>query len=212
MAARTRVKICGITRVADAEAAVAAGADAIGLVFYARSPRFVDLETARRISQSLPAFVTSVALFLNPEEDQVQQVLDLVPIDLLQFHGTEPVEFCEAFGRPWIKTIGIESTDELEQRCQDYVAARGILLDSHASGAAGGTGKTFNWDRIPASLKNRIILAGGLTPDNIAEAIETVRPYAVDLSSGVESAPGIKDAALIAQLMQEVQRVDKQTG
>ena len=212
MAARTRVKICGITRVADAEAAVAAGADAIGLVFYARSPRFVDLETARRISQSLPAFVTSVALFLNPEEDQVQQVLDLVPIDLLQFHGTEPVEFCEAFGRPWIKAIGIEGTDELEQRCQDYVAARGILLDSHASGAAGGTGKTFNWDRIPASLKNRIILAGGLTPDNIAEAIETVRPYAVDLSSGVESAPGIKDAALIAQLMQEVQRVDKQTG
>lgn len=212
MAARTRVKICGITREKDAEAAVTAGADAIGLVFYAKSPRFVDLEKARRICESLPAFVTSVALFLDPDADQVEAVLDQVPVDLLQFHGSESAAFCDAFNRPWIKAIGIEGEQDLEQRCQDYGLARGILLDSHVMGAAGGTGQTFNWDRIPASLKNRIILAGGLKPDNIAAAIQAVRPYAVDLSSGVESSPGIKDAGLIAQLMQEVQRVDKQIG
>lgn len=205
---RTRVKICGITRPDDAIAAARLGVDAIGLVFYAKSPRHVELAQARQICQSLPAFVTSVALFLNPEQAQVQQVIDELNIDLLQFHGTESAEFCASFARPYIKALGVEGEHHLLQLVGEYSQAHGVLLDSHVQGAAGGTGKTFDWSLIPAALREKIILAGGLNADNVARAIAQVRPYGVDLSSGVEASPGIKDIQLMTRLMQQIKRVD----
>ena len=222
---RTRVKICGITRPEDGIAAAALGVDAIGLVFYAKSPRCVSIEQARAICDSLPGFVTVVSLFLNPDAEWVDEVLAGVPVDLIQFHGTEPAEFCCDFNRPYIKALGMKmgltnQTDrvqidrvqtDLAQKAALYPDARSLLLDSHGFGEAGGTGAAFDWNTIPAKLRQRIILAGGLNPDNIAAAIQSVRPYAVDLSSGVESAPGIKDLARMTQLMNEVHRVDCKT-
>ncbi len=205
---RTRVKICGITRAQDATAAAQLGVDALGLVFYEKSPRNLSCQQAQAVVQVLPGFVSSVALFLNPSESQVKQVLTEVNIDLLQFHGNETPEFCESFGRPYIKAMGVDRLDDLPAESERYASARSILLDSHVQGAAGGTGEVFDWDQIPDSLRQKIILAGGLNPDNVARAITEIEPYAVDLSSGVESAPGIKDIELMARLMQEVKRVD----
>jgi len=205
---RTRVKICGISRPEDGEEAARLGVDAIGLVFYEKSPRNVSLLQARQICDALPGFVTVVSLFMNPETDQVNRVLEACPIDLIQFHGKESADFCESFSRPYIKALGMAGTGDLEQVTEEYSQARSLLLDSHATGAAGGTGHTFDWESIPEDLRQNIILAGGLNPGNVAEAIRKVRPYAVDLSSGVESSAGIKDAALMAQLMNEVKRID----
>lgn len=208
MSPRTRVKICGITRPEDALAVARSGADAIGLVFYEKSPRNISIEQAQQICASLPAFVSVVSLFMNPERDLVEQVLASCPVDLIQFHGTESAEFCRSFTRPYIKALGMANGAQLEQAARKYHDARGLLLDSHATGDAGGTGEVFDWDNIPANYRESIILAGGLKPDNVATAIRQVRPYAVDLSSGVESAPGVKDEALIKQLMNEVNRID----
>ncbi len=208
MTLRTRVKICGITRPQDAVTAAQLGVDAIGLVFYARSPRHVSIEQAQAICKTLPAFVSVVSLFLNPEADLVKQVITQVPIDLIQFHGTETADFCRAFDRPYIKAVGMADQIDLQTRMETYPDARGLLLDSYVTGAAGGTGESFDWESIPEHFRRNIILAGGLGPHNIADAILKVRPYAVDLSSGVESAPGIKDAQLMTQLMNEVKRVD----
>ena len=208
---RTRVKICGITRPEDGIAAAALGVDAIGLVFYAKSPRCVSIEQARAICDSLPGFVTVVSLFLNPDAEWVDEVLAGVPVDLIQFHGAEPAEFCCDFNRPYIKVLGMADQPDLAAKAAAYPDARSLLLDSHGFGEAGGTGAAFDWNTIPAKLRQRIILAGGLNPDNIAAAIQNVRPYAVDLSSGVESAPGIKDLARMTQLMNEVHRVDCKT-
>jgi phosphoribosylanthranilate isomerase len=205
---RTRVKICGITRIADGLQAAALGVDAIGLVFYEKSPRCVAVDQAAEICRRLPALVTRVGLFLNPERARVGQVLDQVGLDLLQFHGTESAEFCRSFERPYIKALGVADNGQLAEQCAAYTDAQAILLDSHRVGAAGGTGEVFDWSVIPHELRERIILAGGLNPGNVAQAIRQVKPYAIDLSSGVESAPGIKDAALMAQLMKEVKRVD----
>ena len=205
---RTRVKICGITRVEDGLQAARLGVDAIGLVFYENSSRHVSLSRAAQICAALPAFVTTVALFLNAEADRVNQVLEALPVDLIQFHGNESADFCAAFSRPYIKALGIAGEQDLLARAGDYADARGILLDSHASGAAGGTGHAFDWSRIPEAMRRNIILAGGLKPDNVADAIRAVRPYGVDLSSGVEAQPGIKDTVLMTQLMNEVKRVD----
>ena len=205
---RTRVKICGITRPEDAVEAARLGVDAIGLVFYEKSPRYLSIEQAQAVCRVLPGFVTVVSLFLNPEPRLVVVVLASVPVDLLQFHGTENGDFCRSFHRPYIKALGMAGVDELEQQAKQYSGARAVLLDSHESGAAGGTGKIFDWNSIPPKFRQSIILAGGLNPQNVAEAIVAVRPYAVDLSSGVEAAPGIKDASLMAQLMKEVKRVD----
>ena len=205
---RTRVKICGITRPEDGVAAALLGVDAIGLVFYANSPRCVDIETARAVCAGLPGFVTVVSLFLNPDTALVSQVLAEVPVDLIQFHGAEPAAFCRSFNRPYIKALGMADQLDLATKAAPYQDARGLLLDSHAMGDAGGTGQAFDWDTIPPEFRHRIILAGGLKADNIAAAIRAVRPYAVDLSSGVESAPGIKDVVRMAQLMNEVKRVD----
>ncbi|MCW8924140.1 MAG: phosphoribosylanthranilate isomerase [Gammaproteobacteria bacterium] len=204
----TRVKICGITRVEDALNAAAEGVDAIGLVFYEKSPRFVTSSQAAEISRKLPAFVTSVALFKDADADEVRRVLAKVSIDLLQFHGSESAEFCRQFGRPYIKALGMVGESVAPKRVEEYFDARGLLLDGHAPGAAGGTGQSFEWNMIPDDLEYPLILAGGLGVDNVAEAIQTVKPYAVDVSSGVESKKGIKDAALVTAFMNNVRQAD----
>ena len=202
----TRVKICGITRTEDALHAVAEGVDAIGLVFYPKSPRFVTSAQAAKISHKLPAFVTSVALFKDADAEEVSQILTEVPIDLLQFHGSESAEYCRQFGKPYIKALGMAGKSEVPKQVDEYHDARGLLLDGHAPGAAGGMGQSFEWNMIPADLDYPLILAGGLDVNNVAEAIQTVQPYAVDVSSGVESEKGIKDAALVTAFMKNVRQ------
>ena len=188
-----RVKICGITRVEDALAAAAAGADAIGLVFYAKSPRAVDIEQAREILAALPPFVTSVGLFVDAERSELERILASVPLDLLQFHGDESVQQCEAFGRPYIKALRVKAGDDIAAQVARYPSAQGILLDAYVEGVPGGTGEAFDWSLIPQTLSKLLILAGGLRPDNVAEAVSRVRPYAVDVSGGVEASKGVKD-------------------
>jgi len=205
---RTRVKICGITRVEDALAASNAGADAIGLVFYGKSPRNVSIEQARSIVASLPAFVTCVGLFVNALASEVEAVLRQVGLDLLQFHGDESPAYCQGFLRPYIKALRMKVDADPTVFGAGHAAARGLLLDAWEPDQFGGTGKTFDWQRIgPAAGASRIILAGGLTPANVAGAITTVRPWAVDVSSGVEQAPGIKSHQLIEHFISEVRRV-----
>ena len=189
-----RSKICGITRVEDALAAAAAGADAIGLVFYAKSPRAVSVEQAQQIIAALPPFVTTVGLFVDMPRPELQQILAQVPLDLLQFHGDESVEQCEGYGRPYIKALRVKAGDDIAAQMAQYPSASGVLLDTFVEGVPGGTGLAFDWSLVPAELPKPVILAGGLTPDNLATAIDRVRPYAVDISGGVESAKGIKDA------------------
>jgi len=204
----TRVKICGITRPEDALAAALAGADAIGLVFYAKSPRHVGLEQAANIMRALPPFVTSVALFVNPLREEVIAVLQRVRPDVLQFHGEEPPEFCRSFGVPYLKAVRVRPETDLLQSAALYADAQGLLLDAWSAGAHGGTGERFDWNLIPADMPKPPILAGGLSPANVRLAIETVKPWAVDVSSGVEVSKGIKDAALIAAFMKEAKNAD----
>lgn len=214
---RTKVKICGITRPEDAVTCAELGTDAIGLVFYDKSPRNLNIGQARDIIEVLPPFVKVVALFMNAPAGDVLEVLDRVPVDLLQFHGQEEPDYCAGFGRPYIKAIpmgdrqeGNLSTDGRDgaQWVNDYAArhprSAGFLLDSNALGKAGGTGEAFDWALVPQDVSWPLILAGGLHPDNVAEAVQTVRPYAVDISSGVESAPGIKDRNKIEAFMRGV--------
>ncbi len=207
---RTRVKICGLTQPEDVQASVDAGADAIGLVFYPRSPRYVNPDRALELIQYLPAFVTVVGLFLDAGKDELVQVLEGVPLDVLQFHGRESPGFCSAFQRPYLKALGMGGNQAgLIGLANRYADAAGLLLDSHAPGAAGGTGQVFDWRRILLQpMPCPVILAGGLNPDNVAEAVRTVHPYAVDVSSGVESRPGIKDGSKIIAFMREVKCVD----
>ena len=208
---RTRVKICGITRTEDAFAAINAGADAIGLVFYPPSPRAVSLDQASKIVQSLPAFVSVVGLFVNPDHDQVSEVLNRLHLDLIQFHGDETATACEAFGRPYIKAVRMRPDIDLLAVEKQYQSAAGLLLDSYKKGTPGGTGEAFEWKRIPASLRDRIILAGGLTTDNVEQAIDQIRPYAVDVSGGVEREKGIKDQEKILAFMRGVESADRKT-
>lgn len=205
---RTRVKICGITRVEDALAAAEAGADAIGLVFYARSPRAVGIEQARAIVAALPPFVSVVGLFVDARPEAVRAVLDALPIDLLQFHGDECGADCGGFGRPYLKAIKMRADVDVAAYARAYPDAAGFLLDAHQEGVAGGTGQRFDWTQVPRDFDRPLILAGGLEPGNVAEAIRRVRPYGVDVSSGVERSKGIKDAAKISAFLKEVQRVD----
>ncbi|MCC5811910.1 MAG: phosphoribosylanthranilate isomerase [Ectothiorhodospiraceae bacterium] len=204
---RTRVKICGLTRVEDALEASRLGVDAVGLVFYAGSRRAVGLEQAAAIVAALPPFVSVVPLFLNPDRELVRQVLESVPVDLLQFHGEEPPEFCEGFGRRYLKAVPMGGQDGPVAYARRYRHAAGFLLDSHEPGAPGGSGKVFDWRAIPGDLGRPLIIAGGLKADNVGEAIRRYRPWGVDVSSGVESAPGIKDAGAMATFINEVQRV-----
>ena len=194
---RTRVKICGITRVEDAQAAVTAGADAIGLVFAEASPRCVTPEQARALVATLPPFIKIVGLFVDAPAARVREVLGQAPLDLLQFHGSETPEDCKQFGRPYIRAIRMAPGVDLVAEARRYAQAAGLLLDAYDPQVAGGTGATFDWARVPRDLNKPVILAGGLTPENVGRAIQTVRPYAVDVSSGVEQSKGIKDAAKI---------------
>ncbi|EJL03131.1 MULTISPECIES: phosphoribosylanthranilate isomerase [Pseudomonas] len=199
-----RSKICGITRVEDALAAVEAGADAIGLVFYAKSPRAVTVQQARAIIQALPPFVTPVGLFVNTSRCELGEILDAVPLALLQFHGDEAPADCEGWHRPYIKALRVKAGDDIAASCEAFAGASGILLDTYVEGVPGGTGEAFDWTLVPQGLSKPIILAGGLTAENVAEAIRQVRPYAVDVSGGVEQAKGIKDAARIHAFMAAV--------
>lgn len=203
-ASRTRVKICGITRIEDAITAIEHGVDALGFVFYEPSPRYVDIPTAVEICRKLPPFVNKVALFVNAEEDWIEDVLQAVDIDLIQFHGDEDEEECIRYRKPYIKALRVSADSEISCAVQQYPAARGILLDAYVKGVHGGTGQAFDWSLIPGNLDKPIILAGGLKPDNVRQAIETVKPYAVDVSGGVEQAKGIKDPEKISVFMQEV--------
>jgi len=204
----TRIKICGITRAEDALAAAYSGADAIGLVFYERSPRHVSLARATQLAAALPPFITVVGLFVNADAAFVREALDSVPLDVLQFHGDESPEFCGQFGKPYLKAIRVKEGVDLLQCASDFCDAQGLLLDAHVEGIPGGTGATFDWTLIPEELPLPVILSGGLDVENVAAAIEQVRPYAVDVSSGVEASKGIKDAAKIARFIQEVKRAD----
>jgi phosphoribosylanthranilate isomerase len=201
---RTRVKICGITRVEDALAAAAAGADAIGLVFDERSPRCVSLAQAEAVARALPPFVTVVGLFVDAARGRVDEVLSRVPLDLLQFHGTETPEQCRLHRRAYIKAIAMKPDVDLIAMQARYAEAAGLVLDSYSPAAAGGTGQAFDWARVPRDLKKPVILAGGLTPANVAAAISAVHPYAVDVSSGVELSKGIKDTKKISAFIEAV--------
>lgn len=206
---RTRIKICGLTRVADALHAARCGADAIGLVFYPPSPRNIAVEQARAISRAVPAFVTSVALFVDADPAQVETVLSQVRPDLLQFHGDESPEYCRQFGVPYIKAARVRAGLNLIQYAALYADAQGLLLDAFVPGQAGGTGQSFDWALIPDNLPLPLILSGGLEPENVRHAVQSVHPWAVDVSSGVEISKGIKDAAKVAQFIQEVSNADR---
>ncbi|MGD8912312.1 MAG: phosphoribosylanthranilate isomerase [Candidatus Thiodiazotropha sp.] len=205
---RTRIKICGITRIEDAADAVRLGADAIGLVFYPPSPRAVSLDQARAIVKSLPPFVTVVGLFVNQDRAVIEKCIHEVQIDLLQFHGDESAEACRGYDRPWIKAIRMREGIDLIEAERTYSSASGLLLDSYKAGIPGGTGECFDWRRIPTTLASRIILAGGLDATNVVQAIQQVHPYAVDVSGGVERSKGVKDAAKIEAFIAGVKRAD----
>lgn len=202
-----RIKICGITRVEDALAAAAAGADAIGLVFYASSPRAVSIQQAQAIVRALPPFVTTVGLFVDASEADIRLILEQLPLDLLQFHGDEPDSFCRLFSRPYIKALRVRSGDDLNQLAARWPGASGILLDSYKPGVPGGTGETFDWSSIPAERSWPLILAGGLQANNVRGAIKQTKPWAVDVSGGVEAAKGIKAIDKINAFIHEVKRV-----
>lgn len=203
----TRVKICGITRAEDARAVAMSGADAIGLVFYEKSPRHVSTAQAAKLVAVLPPFVTVVGLFVNASAETVREVLAAVPLDVLQFHGDESPEFCEQFRKPYLKAIRVKAGVDLIQCAARFHTAQGLLLDAHVEGIPGGTGASFDWTLIPEALPLPLILSGGLSAENVAAGIRRVRPYAVDVSSGVEAGKGVKDAAKIARFMQEVKSV-----
>ncbi len=205
---RVRVKICGVTRTEDARAAVAAGADAVGVVFYPPSPRWVTLDQAREIRLAVGPLVTVVGLFLDQDAAAIRAALDTVPLDLIQFHGAERARFCDSFGRPYVKAVPMSGPLDVVRYTAGYPRASGFLFDSHAPGQRGGTGSAFDWNRIPNDLGRPMILAGGLEPENVEQAVRATSPYAVDVSSGVESAPGIKSEALILEFMRGVARGD----
>ncbi len=199
-----RSKICGITRIEDALAAVEAGVDAIGLVFYPPSPRCVTLQQARLIIAALPPFVTTVGLFVDASRCELGEILDAVPLDLLQFHGDEAPDDCDGYHRPYIKALRVRPDDDIAAQVALYKNASGVLLDTYVPGIPGGTGEAFDWSLVPDNVGKPVILAGGLTAENVAQAIAQVRPYAVDVSGGVELAKGIKAATKIRAFMQAV--------
>jgi len=205
---RTRVKICGITRPEDGAAAAQAGADAIGLVFYAQSPRCVDVSRAQEICRALPPFVSVVALFVDAQREQVEKVLSAVPVDVLQFHGGESAARCTGFSRPYIKAIGMQPGLDLQSVIQSHPEARGFLLDAWQPDSHGGSGIAFDWAQVPTSTGKPLILAGGLTAESVDEAIVQTRPYAVDVSSGVELEKGIKSTDKMQAFIRGVERGD----
>jgi len=202
------VKICGITRPEDALAAAHCGAHAIGLVFYRGSPRYVSPERAGEIIRALPPFVTTVGLFVDPLVHEVRETVKRAPVNLLQFHGAESPEFCSGFGVQYVKAVRVRAGVDLLQYARDFHDAKALLLDAFMGGKYGGTGAVFDWSLIPGGLPLPVVLSGGLNAGNVTEAIRKVRPWAVDVSSGVEAEPGIKDAAKLAAFMSGVRNAD----
>ena len=205
---RTRVKICGLRDPAHARVAAEAGADAIGLVFYPPSPRLVSAEAAARVAAALPPFIAAVGLFVDAAEAEIRRVLEQVPLDLLQFHGDEPPAFCERFGVPYVRAVRMAPGTDLLEYAHRFSSAKALLLDAHSPGTPGGTGLTFDWKAIPADFPMPVILSGGLTATNVGRAVREVRPWAVDVSSGVESGRGLKDPAKIVEFIRSVRRED----
>lgn len=204
---RVRSKICGITRLDDALLASRLGADALGFVFFEPSPRNISPEDAAKIISELPAFVTSVGLFVNADAAFVAEVIQKTGIDLLQFHGDESVEFCEQFDRPYIKAIRVRSAQDLDEAFALFKSAQGILADAYVKGVAGGTGQQFDWDVVPEDRPLPLILAGGLKPENVRNATKAVRPWAVDVSGGVEASKGVKDSIKLGDFLSELDKV-----
>jgi phosphoribosylanthranilate isomerase len=198
-----RVKICGLRQADDAVFAARAGADAIGLVFYPPSPRAVDIDTAAKIARALPPFVSCVGLFVDATAQEIDHILCQVPLSVLQFHGNESAQFCEQFQLPWIKAVRMRPNIDLHQQRQCYSQAQGLLLDAYKPGVPGGTGDQFDWHRIPDDIADDLVLAGGLNVDNVKQAIQQVKPWAIDVSGGVESHKGVKDRAKIAAFMDQ---------
>ena len=207
---RTRIKICGLTRAEDVRLAVKLGADALGFVLWPGSPRCVTTEQLLALTAEVPPFVSSVGLFVNAERHQVQAVLSRVRLDLLQFHGDELPHDCDGFGLGYLRAAGVRAGLDLIEFAKAWSHARGLLFDTHSIGY-GGSGKVFDWSLIPAELAPRVVLSGGLNAQNVTEAILSVRPYAVDVSSGVEAAPGIKDPIRLQRFFEEVARADTLT-
>jgi phosphoribosylanthranilate isomerase len=204
---RTRIKICGITREQDLQAAVAAGADALGFVFYPLSPRYLDIETAAALIRKVPPFVTRVGLFVNPDPQVLADTLAAVPLDVVQYQGDEPPEFCEGFGRPYVKVARMRPGIDLVEFARSYPSARGLLLDAYVE-SYGGAGQMFDWSLVPKDLPLPVVVAGGLTAANVGSAIRQLRPWGVDVSSGVEIAKGIKDADKINAFVAAVKDAD----
>ncbi|MCK5697572.1 MAG: phosphoribosylanthranilate isomerase [Gammaproteobacteria bacterium] len=206
----TRIKICGITNCEDAKYAYDSGADAIGLVFYPPSPRYISVEQALEIVHSLPPFITTVALFVNEKRQVIDSILKQININLLQFHGNESEQFCASFNCPYIKAVRMKEGLDLYHVQNEYSSAKGLLLDTYKKGIPGGTGEAFNWHKVPHDLTLPVILAGGLVADNIAQAIIQVKPYAVDVSGGVEAThiqkKGKKDPQKITQFMTQAKQ------
>lgn len=208
----TRVKICGITRPEDGLAAARAGAHAIGLVFHPASPRYVSVAQAQAVVAALPPLVSVVGLFVDAGRERIADVLSRVPLDLVQFHGAEPADECQSYGRRYLKALHVREGVDLAAQAAAYHDAAGLLLDAFVPGVPGGSGRSFDWAAVPAGLPRPLLLAGGLDAGNVAQAIRRVRPWAVDVSSGVESAPGIKDAGRMGAFMQAVRQVDDEQG
>jgi len=206
---RTRVKICGFTRVDDAVNAAHLGVDAIGLVFYSPSPRNIEIDQAIKIVNALPVFVSIVALFVDEQELRIREVLKKVAIDCLQFHGDEPADACRQYGKRYMKAIRMRPETNITRIAHDYHDAAGLLLDAYQPGTKGGTGLQFDWNMIPKECTLPIVLAGGLDVTNVRQAISKVKPYAVDVSSGVEVAQGIKDTVKMAAFVKEVNETDR---
>jgi len=206
---RTRIKFCGITRVEDAMRAAVMGADAIGMVFTARSPRCVAIERARAIRAAVPPFVDVTALFMDDDRDWVEEVVARVQPHYLQFHGEESREECTSYARPYLKAIAMGEGAGALERLAGYPDAAGLLLDGHGLGEAGGSGRAFDWSLVPAAAKQPLILAGGLDAQNVGRAIAVARPWAVDVSSGIESMPGIKDPAAMRAFIDAVREADR---
>jgi phosphoribosylanthranilate isomerase len=201
---RVRVKMCGMTRSDDVAHAVRLGVDAIGLIFYPQSKRCITIEQAKVLLKNLPPFVDAVAVLVNPEREFVHQLIEELPIQLLQFHGDESVAFCQQFNKPFIKAMHPNSAEHIQQVAHDFVSASALLLDTPSDTARGGTGLTFNWDIIPKQMLKPYVLAGGLNEFNVLDAIKACHPYAVDLCSSVESAPGIKDHDKMTRFMNKI--------
>jgi phosphoribosylanthranilate isomerase len=204
-----RVKMCGMTQVKDALFAAKIGVNALGLIFYEPSPRAVSITQAKTIIDALPPFITTVGLFVNPDPKNVQALLKELPLDLLQFHGNEPAADCRCYGKPYIKAIPMRDQLDWPALLQEYSDAKGLLLDTYHNEMPGGTGQVFDWQQIPPEITKPIILAGGLTPDNVAQAVHQVHPYAVDVTSGVEKSKGHKDHSKMQRFMQAIQSTQR---